>query len=99
MTRILYNLIPTYYKAFLDNIIVKGLTITYRDNQVIPGIRQYITEYIQNIDKVLVNVELVEYTVNITKSQWYQESTPIIRYICRTNDHRLNQAKIIKILK
>jgi hypothetical protein len=68
MTRILYDLIPTYYRAFLDNITVKGLTIIYRDNQVIPGIRRYITEYIQNIDKVLVNMELVGYTVNITKS-------------------------------
>jgi hypothetical protein len=99
MIQILYDLIPTYYRAFLDDITVKDPTITYRDNQVIPGIRRYVIEYIQNIDKVLVNIELVGYTINAVKSQWYQESIPIIRYIYRTNSYRLNQTKIIKILK
>ena len=70
MTRVLGELIPDYARAFLDDITVRGPTTTYggQDMPGLPGVRRYIGEHLQSIDKVLVNVELAHCTIKAYKS-------------------------------
>ena len=57
MTKILEDLILEDCLPFLDNISVKGLLFMYNDKEVIPGIRQYVLEHIQSLDKTLVQLK------------------------------------------
>ena len=63
MTKILEDLIPDICRPFLDNIRVKGPRTRYNNAEAAPGIRRYVLEHIQNLDKVLVAVELAGATI------------------------------------
>ena len=41
----------------MDNIGVKGPKTDYNNKEVIPRIRKFILKYIQNLNKVLYNIE------------------------------------------
>ena len=99
MTRVLGELIPDYARAFLDDITVRGPTTTYggQDMPDLPGVRRYIGEHLQSIDKVLVNVELAHCTIKAYKSHWCKPSCTIVGYVCGTNGRTPEEAKIIKI--
>ncbi len=42
-------------KPFLDDVGVKGPKTKYNNEEVAPGIRRYVLEHIQNLDKVLAD--------------------------------------------
>ena len=44
-------------KFFLDDVGVKKQKSKYNNEKVAPGIKRYVLEYIQNLDKVLVDLE------------------------------------------
>ena len=67
--RILKDLIPDVCRAFLDDFAIKGPSINYNKEEVKYSICRYIIKYLQNIDKVLVNCELVGVTVSVIKSK------------------------------
>ena len=53
MIRIARELYPIVAILFIDDIGVKGPYITYDNKETIPGVRRYIFEYIQNLDKTI----------------------------------------------
>ena len=55
VTKILEDLIPEDCLPFLDDIGVKGPLSTYDDKEVLPGIRQFVMEHIQSLDRTLVS--------------------------------------------
>ena len=54
---------------FLDDIEMKELKINYEKIKILSDIQQFMLEHIQNIDKVLNNVEHIKITVVKEKSQ------------------------------
>ena len=70
ITQILIRLIPEVYHIFINNIIVRGPENTYNNIKLkgFLGIRKFMIEYITNLDRVLVNIKLVEYIINGKKS-------------------------------
>ncbi len=42
-------------KLFLDDLGVKGSKTKYNNEEVAPGIRRYVFEHIQNLDKVMAD--------------------------------------------
>ena len=56
------------YKPYLNNITIQRPTIDYRGEEVILGIRQFITEYLKNIDEALYNIKLARGMVSALKS-------------------------------
>ncbi len=70
MTRLLYNLILDIYRSFLDDITIKGPKTRYDRKIWKYRIRQFVIEYIQNLDWVLINCELGGVTMGVDKSQW-----------------------------
>ncbi len=55
------------YRPFLDNFYIKGLIIIYDDEEVTPGFRKDVVEYIKNIDKVFVNCEFAKVIIVVVK--------------------------------
>jgi hypothetical protein len=45
--------------------------MTYNNKEAIPRVRKYILEYLINLDKVLLNIELLGYTILAIKSRFY----------------------------
>jgi hypothetical protein len=52
-----------------------------------------------NVDKILVEVKLVDIILVDKKTQWYKQEIKIVRFICDSNERYLDSVKVIKILK
>jgi hypothetical protein len=63
VTKVLEDLILEDCFLFLNNIGVKGLLSMYNDKEVILGVRQFVLKHIQFLDKTLVQLERVKYTI------------------------------------
>ena len=99
MTKILENFISEICWPFIDNIRVKGSKILYNNEEIEPGIKRYILEHIQSLDKILTNLERANYTVSGVKSRFCVIGLKIVGYIYDIEGRRFDIAKIIKILE
>ena len=97
MAKILGDLIPDICRLFLDDIGVKGSRMRYDDKEVAPGVRQFVLEYIQNLDKVLVAVELAGGIIG-PKSQWCIDGVVVVGFVCGSVGRSPESSKVIKIL-
>ena len=53
----------------MDNVVVDGLKTDYRNEiSSIPGVRKYMLEHLQNLDKTLLAIELSGATILGAKS-------------------------------
>ena len=68
MSVILYDLIPYYCQAFIDDICIWGLRDDYDNKEFEPGIRRFVVKYLLNVNKVLLNYELTGALVVAVKS-------------------------------
>lgn len=96
--KILTPYLRDWDKFFLDNMGIKGSKTTCNNKKLVPGIRQYVIEYIQNRDKVLAHLDLVEVTIAEVKSQFCWTSIKIEGYIWDVDGHQPDTSKVIKIL-
>lgn len=99
VTKILEDLISDICKAFVDDIGVKGSKTRYNDEEVAPGIRRFVLEHVQNLDRVLVNCELAGTTISGEKSQFCMSGMKIVGFVCDSEGRRPETAKVIKILE
>ncbi len=83
----------------MNNIKVKGPKTLYNNKEVEPGIKRYILEYIQSLDKILTNLERTNYMVSCVKSRFCIINLKIVGYIYNIEGRRPDTAKIIKILE
>lgn len=99
VSRILYDIIPGKCEPFFDDVGVKGPVTRYNDQEVAPGVRQFILEHIENIDAVLLNFELAGATASGIKSEWCRPTAILVGYLCGTNGRKPVGAKVLKILE
>lgn len=85
-------------KPFLDDVRVKGPKTKYNNKEVVPGIRRYILEYIQNLDKVLTDLEKAGVIIARAKCQFCRAGLKIVGYICDSNGCYPNTSKVLIIL-
>lgn len=90
----LYN----WAKFFLNNIIVKRPKTIYNNEKEALGIKRYVFEYIQNLNKILANLEQAGIKIAGTKSQFCQAGHKIVSFISNVNGCYLDILKILKIL-
>jgi hypothetical protein len=71
MVRLFYNFIFYIYRPFLDNIVVKGLNIDYKGEELFNylEIHRYIVKYIKNFNNILYNTKLTKGAINVIKSK------------------------------
>ena len=63
VTKILEDLIPHDYMPFLNDIGVKGPRTTYNGEEVLPGVRRFVMEHIQALDRTLEQLERAGCTI------------------------------------
>ena len=68
------------------------------NKEVAPGIRQYVFEYMQNLNKLLTDLEQVDITIAGAKFQFCQAGLKIVSYICDVDGCHLETSKVLKIL-
>ncbi len=88
-----------YYHSFFNDIGVCGPKIIYNNKKARPGVGRYILELIQDLDKVLTDLERAGATIAGTKSQFGIPKIKIISYVCDIEECYLNIVKVIKILE
>ncbi len=98
VTKILEDLIPHDCMPFLDNIGVKGLTTTYNNTKVLPGVRRFVIEHIQALDRILEHIKRARCTIG-PKSQFCISGIVIVKFVCRAEGQSPKTAKVIKILE
>ena len=67
--------------------------------EVLPGIRQYILETIQNFNKILTNIEAAGECVSGQKSQFVVEYLKIVGFICGPDGRMPEAEKVLKIVE
>jgi hypothetical protein len=83
----------------MNNIGVKGLKTIYNNEKIVPKIRKYILKYIIWMNKILVNLERVRYTISGIKSQFYMPKFRVMGFIYDILKRHSNTFKVIKIIK
>lgn len=71
---------------------------THNNEEVAPGIRRYVFEHIQNLDKVLADLERAGVTIAGAKSQFCQAGLKIVGFICDADGRHPDTSKVLKIL-
>src|SRR5271154_2339132 len=82
VTKILEDLIPTDCLPFLDDIGVKGSLSTYENKEALPGIRQFVMEHTQSLNRTLVRLERARCTISL-KSQFCMDGINIVGFVYR----------------
>jgi len=82
---------------FIDNIRVKGLYINYSKELKLLRIRQFIFEYLQNLDKALKRIKRAKASIE-PKSQFCYNGISIIGFVCGFRGRSPATAKVSKIL-
>ncbi len=99
MVQILEDLISNVCCMFLNNIVVKEPQTDYNDKEVLTEVRQYILKAIQNLDKVLINVECANRSVSDKKSQYIMKQLKIVEFVCKPNGRSSTGNKVLKIVQ
>ena len=78
---------------------MKGLRSRYNNKEEpgLPRVRKFVLEYLQNLDRVLTNIERSRATISVKKLMFYQADLKIIGYVCDANGRYPKISKIIKI--
>jgi hypothetical protein len=83
VTKILEDRIPEDCLPFVDDIGIKGPMSCYDNEEVCPGVRRYILEHIQSLDRTIERLERAGCTIG-TKSQFYIEGIRIVGFVYDT---------------
>ena len=98
MTKILEDLISKDCLPFLDDIGVKGPLSAYNNEEALLGIRRFVMEHIQALDRTLVRLERAGCTIGL-KSQFCMDGIKIVGFVCGVEGRTPDSAKVIKILE
>ena len=67
--KILERNIPHDCESYFDDVGVKGPKTKYDEEEIFPGVRRYIFEHLQRLDRTLVSIELAGARISGSKSQ------------------------------
>ena len=84
--------------AFVDDIGVEGPKTDYGGEEIEPGLRRYIIEHIQNVDRMLCEIERAGATLSGLKTQWCQPGVRIVGFVCDKDGRHPESSKVAKIL-
>ena len=101
VSKVLAEHIPHCAIPFLDDIGVKGSRDNYDNEEVLglPGVRRFMLEHLQNLDKVLADIERAGATISGEKSKFCVKGMKVIGYVCDTDGRHPEVAKIATIVE
>jgi len=65
VTKILKDLILKDYLPFLDDIGVKGLLFAYNNKEALLGIKQFVIEHVQTLNRTLIQLKRASCTISL----------------------------------
>lgn len=83
---------------FIDDIGVAGPKSKYGDEEVFDGVRRYIFEHAQQVDRVLTDIARAEATVSAKKSWWGVSRMVVVGYEVNQQGRYPSKHKVSKIL-
>jgi Integrase zinc binding domain/RNase H-like domain found in reverse transcriptase/Reverse transcriptase (RNA-dependent DNA polymerase) len=101
ITKILQDWIPHVALPYLDDIGVKGPRTRYNEEEVpgLPGVRRFMLEHIQNLDRVLADIERSGTTIAAEKSKFCMAGLKVVGFVCDADGRHPDKAKVVKILE
>lgn len=93
---ILEELFPKVAMPFIDDVGVKGPYTDYNNELKLPGIRRYVYEHLQNLDRTLERIEKAGACIG-PKSQFCYNGMVIIGFVCGAEGRGPEEAKVRKI--
>ena len=91
--------IPEKCQTFVDDVAVKGDRDDHENKEVVPGIRIFVLRHIQNLDKVLADIERSGATISGEKSQFCMSGIKIVGFVCDGAGRHPDSVKVIKIIE
>lgn len=88
-------MIPNNCLPFLDDVRVKEPKSEYDGEEGLPGIRRFVMEHIQLLDKTLARIERAGCTIG-PKSQFCIDGIRVVGFICGVEGRRPDSAKVIQ---
>ena len=93
---ILEELFPKVAMPFIDDVGVKGPYTDYNNELKLPGIRRYVYEHLQNLDRTLERIERAGACIG-PKSQFCYNGMVIVGFVCGAEGRGPEEAKVRKI--
>ena len=97
MSLILEDINPEMAKPFVDDVGVKGPYTDYDGEEALPGIRRFILEHIQNLDKTLERIERAGASIG-AKSQFCKDGLNVVGFVCNSRGREPSADKVIRIM-
>ena len=98
ITKIVREHIPRVAMPYLDDICIKGPKTDYYQEEVLPGIRRFIVEHLQNVDRVLADVERAGATISGHKSDFCYARMALVGYQVDKEGRHPSTQKVEKIV-
>ena len=95
---ILEDIFPKVAMPFLDDVGVKGPYSDYSGEEKLPGVRRYVFEHLQNLDRTLDRVERAGAKIG-AKSVFCADGMNIVGFITGSGGRAPASSKIVKILE
>lgn len=83
---------------FIDDIGVAGPKSRYNDEEVTEGVRRFVFEHAQQVDRVLTDIARADATVSAKKSWWGVSRMRVVGYEVDQNGRYPSKDKVAKIL-
>ncbi|GBG69338.1 hypothetical protein CBR_g4034 [Chara braunii] len=96
MIRVMQSVSPHITQPYIDDLAVKELAVKETD-EVSPGVRRFVWEHIQDLEKVLSLLEEHNLTASGAKSRYCMREATILRFICSEKGQRPDVKKTDKI--
>jgi hypothetical protein len=97
ITKVLRDLLAHVARPFVDDIAVGTRRNIDMKEEAMPGVRRFILEHIQNLDKTLLKLERAGFTVSGKKMQLCMDSIELVGYVCDSNGRHPKQTSVSKI--
>jgi hypothetical protein len=86
-------------QPFIDDITSGGPKTDYGGEEALPGVRRYVLEHVQQMDRVLADVERAGATVSGKKCYWGMDRLTIVGYEVTAEGRYPDHQKVEKIAK
>ncbi|GBG90009.1 hypothetical protein CBR_g50102 [Chara braunii] len=96
MIRVMQSVSPHITQPYIDDLAVKGPTVKESD-EVLSGVRRFVWEHIQDLEKVLSLLEEHNLTASGAKSRHCTREATILGFICSEKGRRPDVKKTDKI--
>lgn len=96
--KILEPLLNHTAMPFMDDVGVKGPYTDYGNEEVLPGIRKFVYEHVQNLDKTLERIERAGVSIG-PKSQFMKKGMTIVGFSTGSFGRLPEVTKVVKIIE